>query len=94
MIRVKKDKKIPYSFYLWLQIKLHERSTKGAIKRTQAQAYFHKYRIPKQLWALIIKEMEVLRLIKFLGRDNIKIINISKNYVENPGKLRAKFGLL
>jgi len=57
--------KIPKVFYLYIHSKLYDRNKRRQIKRSDLLTYVSSWGIPKKIRPLIIKELEVLELIKY-----------------------------
>ena len=87
-------KYIPYCFYLWYQKKLEENfGNQQKVSRKDAMAFLHKYKIPKQLWPVIMEEMRVLGLVKYVDRLHLQITNLNKNFVHNVSKMLLDMGV-
>ena len=60
-----KEVKIPLSFYHWIHPRIFKQTFKGYIKKDQvAIALRMQFNIPKRMCPLILKELELLGLIK------------------------------
>jgi len=60
-----KYKEIPLSFYQWIHSRIFKNSFRGYIKEEQIFLIFRMhFNIPKRMCPLIIKELELLGLIK------------------------------
>lgn len=67
------DKKIPHLFYLHLHSKIWESSMGEIISKKEATTYLYNWRIPKQLRHLIIRELEILGLVRRLDRRTLEL---------------------
>lgn len=60
-----KQKSIPLSFYYWIHPRIYKQTFKGYIKRDQIMVALRmQFNIPKRMCPLIIRELEILELIK------------------------------
>lgn len=62
-----KKEEIPYIFYLYLHSKMWGLTEDGMISILEAKWLMHQWRIPKNIRHLILKEMEILKLIEKQG---------------------------
>jgi len=69
----KRKKKIPNVFYHYIHYKIWEKSRGYEISKKEVKGYLAEWRIPKNLRPLILKELEILGLIKNSKRHNIEI---------------------
>ncbi len=67
------DEKIPYIFYLYLHSKLWEMTKGEIVSEKDLKTMLFQWKIPKTIRPLILKEMELLGLIKEEGRRLIKL---------------------
>ncbi len=67
------DEKIPYIFYLYLHSKLWEMTKGEVVSEKDLKTMLFQWKIPKTIRPLILKEMELLGLIKEEGRRLIKL---------------------
>ncbi len=67
------DEKIPYIFYLYLHSKLWEMTKGEIISEKDLKTMLFQWKIPKTIRPLIVKEMELLGLLKEEGRRLIKL---------------------
>lgn len=86
------EKKIPYIFYLYIHSKLAKRSN-GFMSLKEAVTYLHEWRLPKEIRVAIIKEMEILGLVKKVDRHSI-IVFPSTFDVTNTNKIYELVGIL
>ena len=74
---------IPCLFYLYIHSKMFEQ-TKGKETRTKdLQTYLSNWRIPKQLRFLILKELEILKLLeikRYSAELKVPHFNIDEYY--------------
>lgn len=66
------NKKIPCIFYLYIHSKICERSTCNLIRIKEATNYLHEWRIPREIRVAIIKEMEILGLLKKINKTTFR----------------------
>jgi len=59
-----KVKEIPYIYYRYLHSKIFQNKEGRPTKRKELFIYLHSFKIPKKLRPLIIKELEMLGLLK------------------------------
>lgn len=85
--------RIPCIFYLYIHTKLAERSTNSSLTYKEAVSYLHEWRIPKHIRIIIIKELELLGLIKRINRDFIELKRPDIN-LDNISELYSLVGLL
>lgn len=86
--------KVPYVFHLWLQDRLLEQFPRQEkIKKSEAMDYFHKYKIPKALWPVLLKELELLGFVENVDRLHIKVVNYRKGYVHNVSRMLLDMGV-
>lgn len=67
------DIKIPYIFYLYLHSKLWEMTKGEVVSEKDLKIMLFQWKIPKNIRPLIVKEMELLGLIKEEGRFSIRL---------------------
>ncbi len=67
------DEKIPYIFYLYLHSKLWVMTKGEVVSEKDLKIMLFQWKIPKTIRPLILKEMELLGLIKEEGRRLIKL---------------------
>lgn len=85
------DKKIPHLFYLHLHSRIWNNSLGNRISKKEATTYLYNWKIPKQLRHLIVRELEILGLVKRLDRRTLELskpnfdINNLKKYEEELG---------
>lgn len=70
---MKNKKGIPFVFYFYLHSKLREFSKRERISKKKVRTFLHHWRIPKNMRPVIVKEMELLGLIKEDGRLHYRI---------------------
>lgn len=69
--------KIPLSFYKWIHSRIYKQTLRGMISREQILiALGMHFNIPKRMKPLIIKELEILSLIKL--EDGIFVVKESE----------------
>lgn len=69
-----KKKKMPCIFYFYIHFKLKERYWDGAeITTKDAMSFLFKWRLPKIIRPVIIKELELLNLVERINKRIIKI---------------------
>jgi len=76
---VKEKRGIPCVFYFYLQSKLKEKAEEDSMPLNEVKWRMFQWRIPRQLKPLILKEMELLGLIKQEKRRTIKFIKSDFN---------------
>lgn len=59
-----KQQEIPYVYYRYIHSKIFKNKQGRPVKRKDLWIYLHSFKIPKKLRPLIIKELEILGLIK------------------------------
>ena len=91
-----KDKVIPNCFYLIVYDKFRENYPHKHIKLTDAKNLLRAWNIPNEFKQIVLKELEMLGLIKINGtRKNaeIELIDLRNNLLNNKSKLFAMVGL-
>ena len=89
---IKKEKKIPCVFYLYLHSKIFEKSRGEDIKLNEVISYLFEWHIPKQIRYLIIKEMEILGLLKINNKYFIELNKPTFN-IEEVNKYYGKLSI-
>jgi len=59
-----KKKDIPFVFYRYLHSKLYQKHEGRDVRKKELVSFLYRWRVPRKLRPLIIKEMEILGLIK------------------------------
>ncbi len=86
-----KKREIPHIFYLYLHSKIFEKQHGNDIPLRELSHYLFQWKIPQKLRPLIIKELEILELLK---RQRYKFkIERPKLYEENINKFYEQLGL-
>ncbi len=86
---------IPCIFYLYLHSKIFEKTKGRETPTKELQTYLFQWKIPKQLRWLILKELEMLKLIEIkrytteINRPQFKIDDYYK-YYEAVGVIENK----
>jgi len=71
---MKKTKRgIPCILYLYIHKRIYERFQNSKPKVSEIQSFMFEWKIPKRLRYLILKELELLGLIKLNGRRRTNI---------------------
>ena len=76
---MEKKARIPCIFYLYVHYKIWDLIKGECISKKEFKKHLFQWKIPKELRPLIIKEMEMLGLIKKRGRYELKIVRPSFN---------------
>lgn len=87
MIKLENKTKIPYVLYLYLHLKIYQK-TKGnhLISIKDAKSYLHEWRLPKKIRTIVIKEMELMGLVQKTNKNILEVkrplvnIDIYDNY--------------
>lgn len=66
--------KIPYIFYLYLHSKLWEMTKGEVVSEKDLKKMLFQWKIPGNIRALILKEMQILGLIKKEKRFNVRLL--------------------
>lgn len=75
-----KEEVIPCVFYFYIHCKLKEKYKEAAVLSTkEAMNFLFEWRIPKEIRPIIIKELEILNLIKKINKKTIEIRNSTFN---------------
>ena len=89
---MEKKKEIPFIFYLYLHSKVCEVTKGDLISKKYLTYYISKYRIPKKLRILIVKELELLGLIEEKDKRVLQLKPSCFNE-ENCNKYYEKLGV-
>ena len=84
--------KIPKVFYLYLHSKIFEKSRGEDIQINEVVSYMFQWSIPKQIRYLILKEMELMGLLKIKGKYTIKL-NKPRFNLEKTNKYYHKLNI-
>lgn len=88
-----KENKIPLAFYRWMHCRINEQAFKRVISKEQANLVLRMYfNIEKRMCPLIIKEMEILELLK--QENGFYIVKESRPIEEVILNLTKKLGLV
>ena len=85
-------KEIPCIFYIYLHSKIVENLEGEIISIKEVKMYLSEWRLPNKIKPLILKELEILGLIKEVDRRHIKL-NKSKFDIEDCNKYYRKLKL-
>lgn len=66
-------KEIPCIFYIYLHSKIFENLGLEVVNIREVKMYMSKWRIPNKIKPLMLRELEILGLIKIVDRANIKL---------------------
>ena len=93
-----KEKKKIDLVYIFLHKKLREKAGGNFINKKDAAMFLaHSYRIPKNLGYAVLRELEIMGLIKFVGKENdnlnIEILE-SQEEIEDVSKIYRDLGIL
>jgi hypothetical protein len=66
---------IPHIFYLYLHSKLKEHAERNLMSLNEFKWRMFQWKIPKQIKPLIVREMELLELIKKKGKRKIRFLD-------------------
>lgn len=78
--------------YFYIHSKLKEKTKGKNLNYRDAKCYLHKWRIPKYLRAVVMRELEILGLIS-IEKDNVTIKE-SKVEINHPFKVYELIGLI
>ena len=70
---MEKKEEIPKVFYLYLHSMIFEKSKGEDIPINEVVSYMFQWSIPKQIRYLILKEMELMGLLKIKGRYTLEL---------------------
>lgn len=88
-----KEVKIPNVFYYYIHSKIWERTKGNSIQKSELKGYLAEWRIPKNLRYLIIKELEILGLIKKTKKHQIEFEKPKFNDEEILKKFNVELGI-
>ncbi len=81
---------IPCIFYFYIHYKLREKFKERVISMKELKNFFFEWRLPKEIRPIIIKELELLKLIECTNRRAVTV-NPSKF---NLGDLRIFYKMV
>lgn len=83
---------IPCIFYFYLHNKIREKATGKTLTKKEVKSFMFEWRIPKNLRPLILKEMEILGLVKNIDRFTIELVD-KKIDVEDHNAFASMLGM-
>ena len=91
---MKKEKEeIPCIFYFYLHSKLKDATPDGLMSVKEAGWRMFQWKIPSNLRPLILKELERLKLVERIDRQNLKLLK-SEFDIESLGKYYVELGII